>query len=87
MYQQLQIPYRHRVGKLTKQNCESHLRVMYGEDAKPGGPSKSTARGLLDSNFRRVLRAISSYTLGLRRDNNMVSSISLQIQEKVCSNV
>lgn len=47
----------------------------------PGGPSKSTARGLFDSNLHRVPRAISSYTSGLCRANRIVSSISLQNQK------
>jgi hypothetical protein len=47
----------------------------------PGGPSKSTARGLFDSNLHRVPRAISSYTSGLCSANSIVSSISLHNQE------
>lgn len=48
-------------------------------DNKPGGPSNSTARGLLDSNLCRVPRAISSYTSGLRKANSTVSSITLEM--------
>lgn len=53
---------------------DSYFRCL----SSPGGPSKSTARGLFVSNLHRVPRAILSYTSGLLRANNIVSSISLQ---------
>ena len=41
----------------------------------PGGPSNSTARGLLFAKWRRVPLAMVSYTSGCSRASSMVSSI------------
>ena len=74
--------------------CTFYIRIInsniitqpiLGLKGIPGGPSKSTARGLFDSNFRRVSRAISSYTSGLCRANRIVSSISLHNQQSTVS--
>lgn len=53
-----------------------------GLDDKPGGPSNNTALGLLDSNLHLVPRAMPSYTSGLCKASNIVSSISLNVEIK-----